>query len=406
MRIAFVTPHYWPSLGGVERVAMNLGDAYRDGGHEVAVVTKRIDGNLSGAINELLREAPRFDPFAARGIEVSQLRLSLPRRAVLLPLAVELLPRLGRVFPDRLRRHGAKLYAAVARPPLEALIASADVVHALGGDLLALVAVEAAHGLGRPAIVTPFAHPGPRGFDVRAMRAWSAADAVIATSAADAAAYHDAGVPPDRVHVCGVPVPAFAAGEGEVRLPVPEDAPVVVFMGVRRPAKGWKLLLESAPQVWSRSPRARFAFVGPGEALPDGDERVLDVGRVSDSERAAWLRRATLLCLPSEFESFGVVLAEAWSEGVPVVVSDTPVLRELVVSSGGGVVTARHPDAIASAVASLLEQPDRARETGRAGRRYWKRECDPAVVAQRHLAVYRQVRVTSTARAARPPLGA
>ena len=131
MRIAFVTPHYWPSLGGVERVAMNLADAYRDGGHEVAVVTKRIDENLGGAINELLREAPRFDPFAARGVEVNQLRLSLPRRAVLLPLALELLPWLGRLFPDRLRRHGAALYAAVARPPLEALIASADVVHAL-----------------------------------------------------------------------------------------------------------------------------------------------------------------------------------------------------------------------------------------------------------------------------------
>jgi glycosyltransferase involved in cell wall biosynthesis len=172
---------------------------------------------------------------------------------------------------------------------------------------------------------------------------------------------------------------------------VPDGAPVVLFLGARREAKGWRLLHQSAPQVWERATRARFAFVGPGDALPRGDDRVLDVGRVSDSERGAWIRRASVLCLPSDWESFGLVVAEAWSEGVPAVVSDTPVLRELVDRSGGGVVVAREPGAIADAVVRLLEQPERAREMGRAGRSYWERECDPVVVGRRHLALYEEL---------------
>jgi glycosyltransferase involved in cell wall biosynthesis len=211
---------------------------------------------------------------------------------------------------------------------------------------------------------------------------------VLATVPADAAGYREAGVSAARLHVCGLPVPPLSPSEAAVRLPVSDDAPVVLFLGARRAAKGWELLLESAPLVWRRAPRARFAFVGPGEDVPRGDERILDVGRVSETERAAWIRRATVLCLPSAWESFGLVVAEAWSESVPVVVSDTPVLRELVDSSGGGVVAARHPQAIAAAVAGLLEQPEQAREMGRAGRRFWQREFDPLAVGRRHLAIY------------------
>ena len=333
---------------------MNLAQAYRSAGHEVAVIAKRIDMKLTGAINEVVREAPRFDAYRWAGADVRQLRLSPVRRALLLPLATELVPLVGRVYPRSLRRHGAALYGAVVQPRLRALIADAEVVHALGGDLLALAAVEAAHRSGRPAVVTPFAHPGPRGFEVRAIRAWRAADAVLATTEVDAAGYEEAGVAPERIQVCGVPAAAPHGADEALGAHVPDGAPVVLFLGERRPSKGCELLLRSAPTVWARAPEARFVFVGPGEALWADDGRVLDIGGVSDARRAAWLRRATLVCLPSEWEAFGLVVAEAWSLGVPVVVSDTPVLRELVASSGGGLVSARDPEALAGAIGELL----------------------------------------------------
>lgn len=388
MRIAFVTTHYWPSVGGAERVAMNLADAYLADGHEVRAVVKRVDERLLGRAGFVFREGPRVGAHTVAGVEVRQLRLSRRRRALLAPLAAELLPLVGRLPLRRTRHHAAGLYASVTRPALARLLAGADVVHALGGDLLALASVEAAHHLGLPAVVTPLAHPGPRGFDPGAVRAYRVADAVLATVPADADGYRAAGVAATRLHVCGLPVPSPDAADTALGHAIPADAPVVLYLGARRAAKGWKLLHQSAPFLWKRVPRARVAFVGPGDHLPPGDDRILDVGRVSDAERGAWLRRATVLCLPSAWESFGLVVAEAWSQSVPVVVSDTPVLRELVESSGGGVVSARKPEAIAAAIAGLLEQPERAREMGSAGRRYWQRECDPEVVARRHLAIY------------------
>ena len=132
---------------------------------------------------------------------------------------------------------------------------------------------------------------------------------------------------------------------------------MVLFVGQRRPTKRYELLLAAAPLVWRRHPDALFAFVGPGAPLPTGDPRILDVGRVSDAERGAWLGRATMLCLPSVSESFGMVVAEAWSQGLPVVVSDIPVLRELVTASGGGIVARPDPDAMADAIGALLADP-------------------------------------------------
>ena len=400
MQIAFVTTHYWPSLGGAERVAANLAEVYRAEGHEVRAVVKRLDDRLLGPMAYVFQEGPRVAPSSVAGVQVRQLRLSRRRRALLLPLAGESVPLVGRLPLRRVRRRNVALYANVVRPALTPLLAGADVVHALGGGLLAAAAVEAAHHLGRPAAITPLAHPGPRGFDAGTIRACRGADAVLATVPADAAGYRGMDVADERLHVCGLPVPGQGPGrsrssgrsdESALAPAVPDDAPVVLFLGARREAKGWRLLHQSAPLVWERAPQARFAFVGPGEDLPGGDDRVLDVGRVSDDERDAWIRRATVLCLPSDWESFGLVVAEAWSEGVPVVVSDTPVLRELVDGSGGGVVAAREPRAIADAVVRLLELPEAAREMGRAGRRFWEQECDPVVVGRRHLAIYEEL---------------
>jgi glycosyltransferase involved in cell wall biosynthesis len=151
------------------------------------------------------------------------------------------------------------------------------------------------------------------------------------------------------------------------------------------------VLLEAVPSVWERHPEAHFAFVGPGEPLSRRDARLLDVGRVSDVDRARWLARADLLCLPSSSESFGMVVGEAWSHGTPVVVSDIAVLKELVEDSGGGVAVRRAPDAIAGAICSLLDDATRMVALGRAGYDYWLGWLAPAAVTERHLRVYERL---------------
>jgi glycosyltransferase involved in cell wall biosynthesis len=392
VHVVLVTRRYWPAIGGVESVAMNLGETLREQRHEVTVVAQCVDEGRFGRMTHIIRENRRFAPFLHNGVRVVQFRPSRRRRTLLLPFALELIPFVGRISRHWLRRHTSGYYAAVVRGVLAPLLADADVVHVLGGEVMAVAAVETARRLGKPVVISPFAHPGDWGFDAGSIRAYREADAVVATTQADAAIYRGAGVEGERLKVVGLPVPAVAvpAGGGEP-YGLPAGAPLVVFLGARRPTKGVDILLAAAPLVWERYPEAGFAFVGPGEPLGAGDKRLLDVGRVSDAERAQWLARASLLCLPSSSESFGMVVAEAWSLSVPVLVSDIPVLRELVRESGGGMVAQRSPQSLAEGINALLDDPQLARSLGRSGHDYWSTQLTPLAVTERHLAIYEEL---------------
>jgi glycosyltransferase involved in cell wall biosynthesis len=64
-------------------------------------------------------------------------------------------------------------------------------------------------------------------------------------------------------------------------------------------------------------------------------------------------------------------VVESLGMAVPVVTNgEIPDQRELVERSGGGLVTAYDPDALAEAVVALLRDPAEAARRGEAGRRY------------------------------------
>jgi glycosyltransferase involved in cell wall biosynthesis len=390
MHIVFVTRQYWPAVGGVESVVENLGDALRARGHAVTVVAQCVDELHFGRMTHVIRERLKFAPFTHKGMPVVQFRPSRRRRALLLPLAAELIPFGGRVSRKWAGAHTSGYYAAVVGGVLRPLLAEADVVHVLGSNFMAVAAVEAAHALGKGVAISPFAHLGEWGDDSVSIRAYRRADAVLATTAADAAVYAGLGVPSQQLHVVGLPVPDALVSAGAPEGYDGED-PLVLYLGQRRPTKRVELLLAATEHVWASNPNVRFAFVGPGSPLPVGDPRILDVGRVSDVERGRWLARADVLCLPSSSESFGMVVAEAWSQRVPVVVSDIPVLREIVTASGGGLVASADPESFAQAITTLLDDPARARTAGEAGYDYWRAQLTPDAVAQRHLEVYERL---------------
>jgi glycosyltransferase involved in cell wall biosynthesis len=394
VHIALVTRQYWPAVGGVESVVENLGEALRDRGHDVTVVAQCVDELHFGRLTHVIRERLKFSPFTHNGMPVVQFRPSRLRRVLLLPLAAELIPFGGRISRRWLGTYTSGYYAAVVRSVLDPLLAEADVVHVLGSNFLAVAAVESARGLGKGVVVSPFAHLGQWGDDSVSVRAYRRADGVLATTVADGAVYAGLGVPAKQIHVVGLPVPnaLVSAGAPEGCASPADDGPLVLYLGQRRPTKRVGLLLAATEQVWASNPGARFAFVGPGSPLDVSDPRILDVGQVSEVERGRWLARADVLCLPSSSESFGLVVAEAWSQRVPVVVSDIPVLRELVSDSGGGLVASADPASFAQAIASLLADRARARSLGKAGYDYWRAQLTPAAVAERHLEIYERLR--------------
>ncbi|MBV9685543.1 MAG: glycosyltransferase family 4 protein, partial [Solirubrobacterales bacterium] len=158
----------------------------------------------------------------------------------------------------------------------------------------------------------------------------------------------------------------------------------------RREYKGVDVLLQAAPQVGREVPGVTFAFVGPGAALPKAPDgvRILDVGPVDEEEKAGWLEAADVLALPSGYESFGIVVAEAWSLGTPVVTSTAPALVELVQAGAGGLAVPREPGALALALVDVLRDPAAARDMGAKGRAHWRAHHTPERTARRLLEIY------------------
>ncbi|MBF0155406.1 MAG: glycosyltransferase family 4 protein [Magnetococcales bacterium] len=120
------------------------------------------------------------------------------------------------------------------------------------------------------------------------------------------------------------------------------------------------------------------------------DDRVTFLGGVADV--APCYAAADVLVLPSLLETFGVVVAEALSCGVPVVVSDGMGARDLVAGApecGRVVAVAADPTLWAATITEVLDQerqcPDRAAVV--ALRRAAAMACSPDHVLTRYLAL-------------------
>jgi glycosyltransferase involved in cell wall biosynthesis len=384
MRITFIAPRSWPSVGGAQSFLRHLTCALAER-HDVRVLALSVGDERPHRLWESVLPPNAFDSFTDEGVLVEHLRLPPARRALLAPLAAQAVPGLRRYAYGRARRVNVELYARTIAPLIARRAAGTDVLHMWGTGLLGAAAVRAAGLLDVPCAITPFAHRGQWGDDAASAETYKRADTVLSLLEADAQLYRELGV--TQVAVGGVCSPGVEAGGGEeLRRRHGIEGPLVLFLGRRTAYKGVDLLLEAAPLAH----RATFAFVGPGDAV--SGERIVDAGAVDDRERAAWLDAADVLCLPSAAEIFPVSILEAWSVGTPVLTSDIAPLRELVDGSGGGIVVERDAAAIATALRTLLDDERLLRLMGNAGRSSWRNAYSVGAVRARHERVYDELR--------------
>lgn len=166
------------------------------------------------------------------------------------------------------------------------------------------------------------------------------------------------------------------AGSGVADDSVVKRSNNILFMGKLGERKGTYLLISAAPKVLAEYPDARFIFAGDGEvedcaayAEILGVAGSCDfVGWADEEKKDRLLRNATLLALPSKEESFGIVLLEAMSYGVPVICSDGGFMHEVVDDGRDGIVfPTGDKDALAKDICYLLEDPDRRQAMGHCG---------------------------------------
>jgi glycosyltransferase involved in cell wall biosynthesis len=187
--------------------------------------------------------------------------------------------------------------------------------------------------------------------------------------------------------------------------PEPEsDGPPVVLMASRLLwAKGVGEFVTAARALRARGIRARFVLLGK----PDPDHpsavpvRTLEHWRdAGDVEWPGWqldmpalITQSHIVCLPSYYgEGVPRILLEAAASGRPIVATDTPGCREIIRHGHNGLlVPAGDGEALAGAIAQLIENaPLRAAMGGR-GREIAGIEFSLDQVIDANLAVYRSL---------------
>jgi glycosyltransferase involved in cell wall biosynthesis len=393
MNIVFVARRYWPAVGGVETLLRQVAHGLAER-HTVKVIAHTVEDVQSDGLTDSLRPPPSFRPFQDGPVRVEPLVVPAHLRLLMAPLLIQVAPGPRRYAYGPLRVPMSELYARVVGPVIAKRAAGAALIQMWGSDFVAAAAVRAAQLLGIPSVVFPTAHAGQWGDDPGSARTYRAANRVIATLEADASLYQSLGVPREKIAISGACSAPLPAGRGNaIRDSFDIRGPLVVFLGVRRPYKGYDILLDAAPLVASHIPDVTFAFVGPGPPLPiqHGDVRILDVGPTSDLDRAGWLEAADLLALPSRGETFGIAVIEAWSLGTPVIVSDIPALAELVTNSGGGMTAPRDSSAFGRTVTDLLSDKQRLSRMGASGKAHWATNYTIRAVAEKHEQIYQEL---------------
>lgn len=132
------------------------------------------------------------------------------------------------------------------------------------------------------------------------------------------------------------------------------------------PLKGLHILIEAYHTVLKTMPETELVVIG---TLRRGlarrklrelglEDRVRFKSDLTRAELADEFRKATIAVTPSLYEGFGLPAAEAMSCGTPVIVTDGGALPE-VAGDAGVVVPKEDPEALAVAILSMLQSPER-----------------------------------------------
>jgi phosphatidylinositol alpha-mannosyltransferase len=178
----------------------------------------------------------------------------------------------------------------------------------------------------------------------------------------------------------------------------------VVFAGRQEPRKGLQVLLRAWPRIRKQTgARLRIAGADPLAVrlllsrLRVAEDGIDVLGFLTQDDLTAELAAAKALVAPSlGGESFGMVLTRAFACATPVVASDIPGYRDVMTPETSLAVQPDDPDALATAVASMLADEDGRQLRGAAARRLAVERYSWPDIAQRLVEIYDDVRGVRT----------
>jgi alpha-maltose-1-phosphate synthase len=188
-------------------------------------------------------------------------------------------------------------------------------------------------------------------------------DYVLLPSTFVARSFLAQGIPAQRLLRVPYPMQKIAGASMVMPRPAPDDDVFrVLYVGAISVRKGLRYLIEAFRQL--KHPKKALWIVGPSTgssglenlSLPEG---VKFFGPLKGDDLQAVYLQATVFCLPSIEDGFGLVLNEALAYGLPVIATENTGIEDLLPDRKGGmVVPIRDADAIGNWLKRLADDSD------------------------------------------------
>lgn len=396
MRILHITQRYWPAYGGAEGHLAELSARLAAAGHEVTVLTTdALD--LETFWNPQRRHIP-LQTEVHRGVRILRFPLRyLPWPGLSYPGMRRLLWLLSKARPAPVSAlHGLARYAPWC-PGLWRWLATTDEHFDLIAGMNIVFEPFMAAGLdfarrrGIPFVCFPLTHlgagpqpghdPPSRFYTMRhQVDLVRRSDAVAAQTPTEQAFYRDRGVSAARIRVIGAGVnpEEVAGGDGDrFRQQHGLAGPIVTFLSAMAYDKGAVTTVEAVRRLWAGGRDLHLVLAGSLmtpfrhylERLPASDQaRLLVLPGIAEEEKRDLLAACDLLAMPSRVDSFGIVYLEAWLYCKPVIGAQAWGIGDLISDGEDGLlVPFGDEQALAGAIAHLLDHPDQAQRMGERG---------------------------------------
>jgi glycosyltransferase involved in cell wall biosynthesis len=170
------------------------------------------------------------------------------------------------------------------------------------------------------------------------------------------------GIPGSKVHCI------YAGANTPLKAMDPREkdygAQAILFVGLDWGRKGGPQLVAAFQQLRAKFPQATLTVVG--NSVPHTAPGINVVGRVAVDELEAYYKAATIFCMPSRNEPFGVVFVEAMAHALPIVAVRIGALPDMVTDDRNGyLVPVDDQGVLKNALEKLLESEERRAQFGR-----------------------------------------
>ncbi|MEJ1936151.1 glycosyltransferase family 4 protein, partial [Nostoc sp. NIES-2111] len=365
---------FYPQSGGLQVHAEKLAHELVARGHQVTIVTRSIS------------RTPSYQDYFFFSEEISKTTINgLSVDIIKHPQALNWLMWLISKFiaHPALRKFGIYLVELLFTQQLVKILQGVDVIHHVGQahELIGFAAAAAASNLRVPFLVQPTLHPGQWGDSELDLSLYRLAKRSLVYTEYESKFLQEAGVK-GAFDIVASGVDDRTDGDAcRFRQKYGIDGSIILFLGRKTIDKGYPLIKAAFYFVRKQHPNVTLVCMGPSadKVSKTPEDGVLELGFGQEQDKHDALAACTLLCVPSEGESFGLVYMEAGRYAKPVIGRKLPVLEELLgqqeaallVGSAYGKGNQVHvePEELSDAILKILSEPELAECLGNNGYR-------------------------------------